>query len=127
MASTRITITAPSSASHSNAVNFGIGIKNIITTPGIVAWGFRVYCWAPDQMAENQVLYDQVDIKVGATKIYTLSFFMPNKDAEIVVVTQRLELGVGWPWDNTARKVVSLLVPLGEAVFSHLTASYRRA
>lgn len=109
---TRITITAPGSARHSNVVNFGIGIKNIIDwVPGLIAWEFRVYCWAPDQMAENQVLYDQVVINVGAIKIYTLSFFMPNKDAEITVVTQHLWLDpLGWPWDNTAREIVSLAV-----------------
>lgn len=116
-----ITISAPSSASHSNVVNFGIGIKNTITTPGMIAWRYRVYCWAPDQMPESLVLYDEVDIAVGAVKIYTLAFFMPNKNAEIFVWVERLKLRIPypseWPYDSSKLHKVSLAVAPPPAEF----------
>ena len=105
-----IVITAPSSASHSDVVDFSVRIKNIITT----IWVFRVYCWVPDQLPESQVLYDEVYIDAGATKTYPLSFFMPNKNAEIFVWVERLKLRpplpAEWPYDNAAIKEVALVV-----------------
>ena len=110
----KISILAPSSAYHSDVVNFGIGIKNIITDLGIIAWRFRVECWAPDQMPESQVLFDEINIDVGDTKTYPLSFFMPNKDAQIFVWVERLlPYPAPYPsftYDNAALKDVWLVV-----------------
>lgn len=110
-----ITITAPDSAKAGTTVDFSVGIKNVITTPGIIAWEFRVSCWAPDQMPESQLLdNDRVVIDVGDTKTYPLSFVMPEADAQIFVWVERLLFkGPGeppeWPYDNSALKDVLLL------------------
>lgn len=113
-----ITIDAPSSAKHSDVVDFLVGVKNIITAPEIIAWAYRVYCWAPDQLPESLVLFDEVVISVGDSKIYNLAFFMPNKDAQIFVWVEHLKLfDTWWPYDNSALKDVWLLVAPPPAEF----------